>query len=172
MSRGMSGDRLREVEEHLNLLREQRRDLERQIIWAIGLQRTLLRQVLQHDINPQIRKYEEERYWLILAEQSEQIEIEIADPAPDIVVAEIVEHADQLQASQQYSDEVLEWLRKIYAEVSQEKTAEAKLRGVLSLLPPFVNLSYEAELDTENFLQQYFPKFRRWSKALAKKSEF
>jgi hypothetical protein len=48
--------------------------------------------------------------------------------------------------------------------------AAAKLKGALSLLPPFVSLSYEAELDTEKFLQEHFPTFIKWSEALAKKS--
>jgi len=107
-------------------------------------------------------------YWQILADESATVAI--AEPAPEVVIAEIVEQVGQLQTSQQYSDEVLEWLKRIHAEVSNPgMPAAAKLTGVLSLLPPFVNLSYEAELDTENFLRTHFPTFTKWSKALAKK---
>jgi len=107
-------------------------------------------------------------YWQILADESATVAI--AEPAPEVVIAEIVEQVGQLQTSQQYSDEVLEWLKRIHAEVSKPGVpATAKLKGALSLLPPFVNLSYEAELDTENFLRTHFPTFTQWSKALAKK---
>jgi hypothetical protein len=166
----MSSDRLREVEEYLKILRDQRRAEEQEILTTRGNARTQAEQRLRLQINPKLRQYEAEKYWLILANVPEETAIAVANPAPEVVVAEIVEHTRQLQTNQQYPDEVLEWLQRIYAEVSEKKTAEAKLKGVLSLLPPFVSLSYEAELDTENFLQAHFPTFRRWSKALAKKS--
>lgn len=66
---------------------------------------------------------------------------------------------------------MLDWLQKIYAEVSKPgEPAAAKLKGTLSLLPPFVGLAYEAELDTETFLKRHFPTFQQWAKALAKKA--
>ena len=120
------------------------------------------------DLKAEIYPFEAE-YWQVLSDQS--VSIAISEPAPEVVVAEIVERVAQLQNSQQYSAEVMEWLRKIYAEVSSPgEPASAKLKGALSLLPPFVSLFYEAELDTEKFLQKYFPTFTKWSKALAKKS--
>ncbi len=120
------------------------------------------------DLKVEMQPFEKE-YWQILADESATVAI--SDPAPEVVVAEIVERAGQLQTSQQYPDEVLEWLQKIHAEVSKPGApAAAKLKGALSLLPPFVNVSYEAELDTENFLRTHFPTFTKWAKALAKKS--
>jgi hypothetical protein len=120
------------------------------------------------DLKAEMQPFERE-YWQILADESATVAI--PEPAPEVVVAEIVEQAGQLQTSQQYSDEVLEWLQKIHAEVSKPGApAAAKLKGALSLLPPFVSLSYEAELDTENFLRTHFPTFTKWAKVLAKKS--
>lgn len=122
------------------------------------------------DLKAEMQPFETE-YWQILADEDESGIVAITEPAPEVVVAEILEQAGQLQTNQQYSDEVLEWLQKIYAEVSKpEVSAAAKLKGALSLLPPFISLSYEAELDTENFLRTHFPTFTKWSKALAKKS--
>jgi hypothetical protein len=164
----MSSDRLRQVEENLELLREQQGSLEREILLTTGLPRTLAEQRLRLDIKPKLCQYEQE-YWQILAEESATFTI--SEPEAEVVVAEIVEQTKELQTRQEYSEEVLEWLQKIYAEVSKPgEPAAAKLKGALSLLPPFVNVPYEAELDTENFLRTHFPTFKKWSKALAKKS--
>lgn len=163
----MSSDRLRQVEEHLQILREQQGSVEREILLTTGIHKIQAEQRLRLEIKPKLIQFEKE-YWQILANKSEAVAI--AEPAPEVVVAEIVEQVGQLQTSQQYSDEVLEWLQKIYIEVSKPGVpAAAKLKGALSLLPPFVSLSYEAELDTENFLRTHFPTFTKWSKALAKK---
>jgi hypothetical protein len=163
----MSSDRLRQVERNLTRLHQQLAGKEDTLTTIAPEERVRIKQQIA-DLKAEMQPFEEE-YWQILADESATTTI--SEPTPEIVVAEIVEQAGQLQTSQEYSDEVLEWLQKIYAEVSKPgEPAAAKLKGVLSLLPPFVNLSYEAELDTENFLRRHFPTFRRWSKALAKKS--
>jgi hypothetical protein len=163
----MSSDRLRQLEENLQLLREQQGGKEKAKILASFDDQVRIDQQIR-EIRKQIRPYEEE-YWRILAEQSGTVAI--AEPEAEVVVAEIVEQTEKLQTSQQYPDEVLEYLKKIYAEVSKPRTpAAAKLKGAVSLLPPFVSVSYEAEIDTENFLRTNFPTFSKWAKALAKKS--
>lgn len=102
---------------------------------------------------------------------SESETVAIPEPEIEVVIAEIVQQTAQLQTSPEYSDEVLEWLQRIHAEVSKPGTpAAAKLKGTLSLMPPFVNLSYEAELDTENFLRTNFPTFTKLYEKVAKKS--
>jgi hypothetical protein len=122
------------------------------------------------DKKKQMRPFEEE-YWQLLVNESASIPV--SDPVSEIVVAEIVETVEKLQTSQQYPVEVMEWLQKIYAEVSKPGSpAEAKLKGTLSLMPPFVNVSYEAELDTEKFLRTNFPTFSKWAKALAAKKSY
>lgn len=163
----MSSDRLRQVERNLIRYREQLAGKEDTLTTIAPEERVRIKQQIA-DLKAEMQPFEEE-YWQILADESATTPI--SEPAPEVVVAEIVKQAGQLQTSQEYSDEVLEWLQKIYAEVSKPGTpAAAKLKGVMSLLPPFVNVSYEAELDTENFLRTHFPTFRTWYKALAKKS--
>ena len=163
----MSSDRLRQVERNLTRLRQQLAGKEDTLTTIAPEERVRIKQQIA-DLKAEMKPFETE-YWQILADESATTAI--SEPAPEVVVAEIVEQAGQLQTSQQYSDEVLEWLQEIHAEVSKpEAPAVAKLKGALSLLPPFVSLSYEAELDTENFLRTHFPTFTKWSKALAKKS--
>ena len=163
----MSSDRLRQVERNLTRLRQQLAGKEDTLTTIAPEERVRIK-IQIADLKAEMQPYEEE-YWQILTNESATIAI--SDPAPEVVIAEIVEQAGQLQTSQQYSDEVLEWLQKIYAEASKPGTpAAAKLKAVVSLMPPFVNLSYEAELDTENFLRTHFPTFTKWFKALAKKS--
>jgi hypothetical protein len=163
----MSSDRLRQVEKNLNRLRIQLEGKEDTLTSIAPEERARIKLQIV-DLKAEMQPFERE-YWEILAEQSGSLAI--AETEAEVVVAEIVEQTEKLQRSQQYPDEVLEYLKKIYAEVSKPGTpAAAKLKGALSLLPPFINLSYEAELDTENFLRTHFPTFTNWSKALAKKS--
>ncbi|NES21843.1 MAG: hypothetical protein F6K41_23695 [Symploca sp. SIO3E6] len=163
----MSSDRLREVERKLDRWRKQLANKE-DILTTIAPEERARIKIQIADLKAEMQPFEEE-YWQILAYESDAVAI--PEPAPEVVVAEIVQKAEQLQTSQQYSDEVLEWLQKIYTEVSQPGTpAAAKLKGALSLVPPFVNLSYEAELDTESFLRTNFPTFNKWAKIIAKKS--
>jgi len=163
----MSRERLRQVERNLKRLRQQLAGKEDTLITIAPEEQVRIQQQID-DLKAKMQPFEEE-YWHILADESEAVAI--SEPAPEVVVAEIVEQAGQLQTSQEYSDEVLAWLEKIHAEVSQPGTpTAAKLKGALSLMPPFVNLSYEAELDIENFLRKHFPTFTKWTKVLAKKS--
>jgi hypothetical protein len=110
----------------------------------------------------------EERYWQLLATKSTQMEI--GEPEAEVIVAELVEHTEQLRTDNRYSDKLLQLLQKIYQEVSKPgPPAAAKLKGALSMFPPFVGLSYEAEIDTENCFRTHFPTFSEWRKALTKK---
>jgi len=163
----MSRDRLREIEGLLELLREQKVALEQEALLEGAYRKTQNEQRLRVEIKPKIQEYEQE-YWQLLAGRSQAVEIQ--EPEAEVVIAEIVEQTGQLQANPQYSDEVMAWLQKIYAEVSKPGApAAAKLKGVLSLMPPFFNITYEGEFDTEDFLRTHFPTFTKWSKALAKK---
>ncbi len=163
----MSSDRLRQVERNLTRLRQQLAGKEDTLTTIAPEERVRIKLQIA-DLKAEMQPFERE-YWQILADESATTPI--SEPESEVVVAEIVEQAGQLQTSQQYSDEVLEWLQKIHAEVSKPGApAAAKLKGALSMMPPFVNLSYEAELDTENFLRTHFPTFTKWAKVLAKKS--
>ncbi|MEG4282630.1 hypothetical protein QUB68_05845 [Microcoleus sp. A006_D1] len=161
--------RVREIETSLKMLRAQLHYLEKEIILTTSSPAQFqLKRRLETDIQPRIQKYEQE-YWQILAKTAETVEI----PAPEaeIIVAEIVEEVGQIEVQQLYPDEVLHILREIRDKLDQPgPTAAAKLKGVISSIPPFVGISYEAELDTENIFQRHFPTFQKWAKALAKKS--
>jgi len=161
----MSSDRLRQVERNLTRLRQQLAGKEDTLTTIAPEERVRIK-IQIADLKAEMQPFKEE-YWQILAEQLETVDI--SEPALEVVVAEIVEKTGQLQTSQEYSDEVLELLKKIHAEVSQpETTAAAKLKTVLSLMPPFVNLSME--WDTERLLRTHLPTFTKWAENLAKKS--
>ena len=162
----MSDDRIRQVEKNLKRLREQLAGKEDTLTTIAPEERVRIRQQIS-DLKLEIKPFEEE-YWQLLATRSTQIEI--AEPEAEIVVAELVEQVGQLQTSSQYPDELLQILQNIYIEVSKPGTpAAAKLKGALSMFPPFVSLSYEAEIDTENFFRTHLPTFTKWYKAFAKK---
>ena len=120
----MSNDRLRTVEENLELLRKQIAGREKAKILAPFEEHTRMELVIQ-ELRKQMRPFEEE-YWQILVVRSKQVEI--AAPEAEMVVAELVEQVGQLQTSDQYPDEVLQILQKIYIEVSKPgMPAAAKL---------------------------------------------
>lgn len=110
------------------------------------------------DIKKEMQPYEQQ-YWEILSEQSGSIEF--SEPEAQFVVAEIVNQVHKIEiSSPSYPDEALIILREIRDKLNQpDKSAAAKLKGVISLIPPFVGIYYEAELDTENFLRNHFPNF-------------
>ncbi|MBD2291144.1 hypothetical protein H6F92_21150 [Microcystis wesenbergii FACHB-1317] len=148
----MNKNRLNEIESHLELLYEQRREKEEAIIVAARGDKTILKQQLRLEILKPIRDYEQE-YWQIIAGQSNLVQISEADA--EVVIAEFVEGVGQLREE---NAEVIEYLQKILAKVEEPgPTAAAKLKAVVSSIPPFVGISYEAELDTENFLSRHFP---------------
>lgn len=159
----MNKNRLNEIESHLELLYEQRREKEQAIITAPPGGKTILKQQLRLEVLQPIGEYEQE-YWQIIANQSNLAEIPEAEA--EVVVAEFVKGVGQLQGE---NAEVIEYLQKILAKVEEPgPTAAAKLKAVVSSIPPFVGISYEAELDTENFLNRYFPTFMQAVQRLKK----
>ena len=165
-SNRMSNDRFRAVEENLELLRKDVAGREKAKILASFEEKTRIELGIQ-ELRKQMRPFEEE-YWQLLATRSTQVEI--TEPEAEIVVAELVEQVGQLQTSSQYPDELLQLLQNIYIEVSKPGIpAAAKLKGLLSMFPPFVGLGYEVEIDTESFCRTHLPNFTKWYKALAKK---
>lgn len=160
-------DRLSELEKNLKSLRDQQHVLEQEAILTTGLPQIQAEQRLQQ-IKPKIREYEKE-YLQVLAQQTKTVEI--PEHEAEIFVAEIVEEVGQIEVQGQYADEVLQILQEIRHKVNQPgATAAAKLKAVMSSIPPFIGISYEAELDTENLFQRLFPTFRKLIKVLAKKS--
>src|SRR6476661_5489479 len=160
-------NRLPDMEENLELLQEQLVDKQKALNLAPQEEKIRIKQQIR-ELRKEIRE-QEENYWQVLARQTKTVEI--PEHEAEIIVAEIVEEVRQIEVQGQYSDEVLQILQEIRHRLNQPgATAAAKLKGVISSIPPFVGISYEAELDTENFFQQHFPTFRKLIKVLAKKS--
>jgi hypothetical protein len=160
----MASNRLQQLDSHLNKYREQLECKEEALRTIAPEERVRIKQQIS-SLKAEIRPFEEE-YWQLLASNSDQSEFVDVD----FIVVEILDQSDKLLQSKDLSEEILAWVRQIHEKVSQpEVTAAAKLKGVISSIPPFVGISYEAELDTENFLRAHFPKFTKWVKVLAKK---
>ena len=160
-------NRLSQMEKNLELLQEQLGGKEETLIRSPQEDKIRIKQQIR-ELRKEIRE-QEENYWQVLAQQTKTVEI--PEQEAEIIVAKIVEEVGQIEVQGQYPDEVLQILQEIRDKLNQPgPTAAAKLKGVISSIPPFVGISYEAELDTENFLQQHFPTFRKWAKVLAKKS--
>jgi len=160
-------DRLPDMEENLEDLKEQLVGKVKALNLAPQEEKIRIKQQIR-ELRKEIREQEED-YWQVIAQQTKTVEI--PEHEAEIIVAEIVEEVGQIEVQGQYSDEVLQILQQIRDKLNQPgPTAAAKLKGVISSIPPFVGISYEAELDTENFLQQHFPTFRKWAKVFAKKS--
>lgn len=164
----MNNPRILQLEQHLDLLRQQQASLEKEAILLTGLSKTQAEQRLELDVKPQIRKYEEE-YWRLLAGQVEFLNI--PEKEAEIVITEIVKQVGQIEVSNtNYPDEMLKLLGEIRDQLSQPgSSATAKLKGVISSVPPFFGISYEAELDTENFFRTHFPTFTSLIRGTIKK---
>ncbi|MEG4047981.1 hypothetical protein [Microcoleus sp. Pol17_C1] len=160
-------NRLSDIEENLEDLQEQLVGKVKALNLAPQEEKIRIKQQIR-ELRKDIREQEED-YWQVIDQQTKTVEI--PEQEAEIIVAEIVEEVGQIEVQGKYSDEVLQILQEIRDRLNQPgPTAAAKLKGVISSIPPFVGISYEAELDTENFLQQHFPTFRKWAKVLAKKS--
>ena len=163
----MSNDRLRHLENQLEILREQQAELEQEALLRGGLPKIQIEQELRLKIKPKIREYEQE-YWQILANESGVATI--AEPDGEVIVAEIVESVDRMVVQQNYPAEIMPILLELRDKLNRPETSAAiKVKWVLSAIPPFVGLATEGELDLEKFWQTNFPTFRKWSRELAKK---
>ena len=165
----MNNERLQQIEENLGLLREQQVALEKEAILQTGLAKIQALQRLKIDVKLPIKNFEEE-YWQILSQQSESIDI--SEQEAKVVVAEIVQEVNSIELNEPiYPDEIMMLLQEIRDRLNQpDTTAAAKLKGVISFFPPILGLSYEAELDTGNFLNKHFPTFTNFIKKAIKKN--
>ncbi len=156
----MPVDRLSQLEENLEDLREQIGGKEKAMNLAAQDDKVRIKQGIR-ELRKQMKSYEEE-YWQILARGAAVVDV--PDAEAEVIVAEIVEQYPQIKGSDENA-EVLAMLQKIYEKINEPGvTAVEKLKGSLYLMPPFVGVTYEAELDTENTLRKYFPTFSRWTK--------
>jgi hypothetical protein len=153
----MRENRLAQLEKLLQALYEQLDEVEQEALTTQNPRgRTQCRQQIRDQIKPEIQKYELE-YLQVLQQNTNEFADEEAQAVIN-VLAEEVQHIQSLPSSS--SPEILEIVQRIEAKLNEPgTTAAAKLKGTLSLMPPFVNISYETELDTENFFRKYFPTF-------------
>ncbi|OUL19726.1 hypothetical protein BV378_31365 [Nostoc sp. RF31YmG] len=165
----MSSERLRQVEEVLTRYRKQVSGKEVALTTAPPEDKERIKLQIA-DLKAEMQPLEQE-YWQILSQQSGSIEISEQDA--QVLVAEIVNQVSKIEViPSTYPDEVLKLLKEIRDKLNQpEKSAAAKLKGVISSIPPFMGVSYEAEIDTENFLQNNFPTFSNWIKGVVKKKQ-
>lgn len=160
-------NRLSDIEENLELLREQVVGKQKALNLAPQEEKTRIKLQIR-ELRKEIREQEEE-YWQVFARQVKTVEI--AEEEAEIIVGEIVEDLGQIEVQGQSPDRVLQLLQEIRDAVNKPgSTAGLKLKGVISPIPPFVAISIEGELDGDQFVRQNFPTFQNWAKLLAKKS--
>lgn len=164
----MSSDRLCHLEDVLRRLRQQVSGKELTLTTTPDEDKERIKLQIA-DLKKEMQPFEKQ-YWLLLSQQSASIDI--AEEEAQLVVAEIVNQVGEIEVtSSTYPDEVLKVLKEIRDKLNQpDKSAAAKLKGVISSIPPFIGISYEAELDTENFLRNNFPTFSSWIKSTTKKN--
>jgi hypothetical protein len=164
----MASDRFSQLEKNLNRLYTQLGAAEDGVVGAISkVDKVKYQQEIDDDIRPQIRKFEEELFALLLQESREVTFGEVdAQATIDVIAQEVAQVKQQPELSQQ----VLEVLGRIEEKLNEPGvTADAKLKATLSTIPPFINLAYEGQIDTENFCRKYFPTFTRLIKGAKKK---
>ena len=104
----------------------------------------------------------EQEYWDLLSKAAQTEPIVETDAEKAIV--EVIQAIDVLESRpvDDRSEAMMQMLREIRDKLNEPgNPAAAKLKGMISMLPPFVSLSYEAELDTEQFFSKYFPTAKR-----------
>jgi hypothetical protein len=165
----MSSDRLSQIETSLSRLYKQLAIKQKTLDTIAPEEKERIRQQIADFKQDEIQPLETE-HRQILAAVSEQLEI--SDPDAEVIIGEIVTGVTQIEAQppDTYSAEMLQLLQEIRDKLNQPgTTAAAKLKGVISSIPPFIGISYEVELDTENVFRKYFPTFTRLLRGAPKK---
>ena len=155
----MSAGELQNLDKNIQRLKEQLAG-KRDILVIIGPEEQVRIKQQIEDLRRLIRDFEREKWDLIASESQEA-----SFPDAEVMVAEIVTELTAITKeppSELASAQILELLNQILAKLNQpERSAAAKLKAAISTIPPFVSLTYEAELDTESTFKRYFPTFNR-----------
>jgi septal ring factor EnvC (AmiA/AmiB activator) len=160
----MSAQHLEQLEDDIKLLRDQLAGKRRTLVMIAPEEQVRIEQQIA-ELRKKIRNFEQEKWELIAQITSNS---DIANDEAEAVVAELVAEGEAIATNPPDDALVLELLQKILGKLNEpDKPAAAKLKGAISALPPFVSLTYEAELDTENTVRKYFPTFSTWTKNLA-----
>ncbi|AFY62524.1 hypothetical protein [Synechococcus sp. PCC 6312] len=122
------------------------------------------------DLKKEMEPFEKE-YWTILSRQS--VSIEIPEEEAEIVVAEICEEIEKINLSTAENPiQIVELLSEIKKELKQlNKPASAKIKGVISIIPPYFGVLFEPELDLGTFLERNFPTFNKIINMSTKKKQ-
>ena len=166
----MSAGELQNLDKNIQRLKEQLAGIRDAWTDARPEDKVLLQQRI-NDKRIEIKELEREKWDLVASESQEA-----SFPDPEVMVAEIVTELTAITTEpppELASVQILESLNQILAKLNQpERSAAAKLKAAISTIPPFVSLTYEAELDTESTFKRYFPTFNRviaWVKNPLKK---
>lgn len=155
----MATDELQNLDKNIQRLKEQLAGIRDAWTVARSEDKVLLEQRI-NDKRIEIKELEREKWDLIASESQEA-----SFPDAEVMVAEIVTELTAITKEpplELASAQILELLNQILAKLNQpERSAAAKLKAALSTIPPFVSLTYEAELDTESTFKRYFPTFNR-----------
>jgi archaellum component FlaC len=166
----MVSDRLTQIQGNLHDLYEQLGGKEKALIGAPAEEKTRIRQQIR-DLKKEIHQFEED-YLQCLGQESVELTFNEANAqaAINVVVQEVARVERKVNTyPDEYRDQVIHLLQEIKTKLeAPEPTAAAKLKGVLSSIPPFIGISYEAEIDTENLLRKYFPTFTQLVKSAKK----
>ncbi len=163
----MTIERIREIQENLELLYERRNKLEKGALTTPDDDKaTQNEQRIRTEIRPKIRVYEEELFGLL---QQESRELTFGEVEAQATIDVIAQEVERVRLQPDLSEQVLVVLGRIEAKLNEPGvTADAKLKGTLSVFPPFIGLAYEGQIDTENFCRKYFPTFTRLIKGAKK----
>jgi len=157
----MSAKALERLEKNIERMLDQIAGAQDAFVLADRLDKTRIKQVIS-TLREELRDFEQQKWDLIAQIASTS---DIANDEAEAVVAELVAEGEAIATNPPDNAFVLDLLQKILAKLNEPDTnAAAKLKGAISLFPPFVSLMYEAELDTENTVRKYFPTFSRWTK--------
>ena len=162
----MSIDRFAQLEKNLTSLYALLGAAEDGAIREISKVNGLKYEMEADELKPKIRKVEEELFAL-LQQESRGLTFVEADAQATIDV--IVQEVSRVRRQPDLSEQVLAVLQRVEDKLNEPGvTADAKLKGTLSVFPPFIGLAYEGQIDTENFCRKYFPTFTRLMKGAKK----
>lgn len=163
----LTNQRLLQLYTNLNILYETLGGMEKELFMAFDAgYKISLRQRIREKL-AEISQCEEE-YWKLLAQQAKSLVADDIDESyANSICAEIVQVADEV-IEHNNNHELINLLKQIKYKLNEpEKLAAAKLKAAIPLLPGF--LSYEAEVDTEGFLNRIFPTVNKLFEAIQKK---
>jgi polyhydroxyalkanoate synthesis regulator phasin len=160
----MSASELKNLDKNIVRLKAQLANKRDTLVTIAPEEKVRLQQQIE-DLREQIRDLERDQ-WQLISQMTGDLAISNEEAEP--IVAELVTEVESVkQQPDQLSPEILELLQQILAKLNAPNTpAAAKLKAAISTLPPFVSLTYEAELDTESTFRTYFPTFNRYLKGV------